>query len=61
MGTSIIAFPLNECSTSIFFDQAYKIKAALARLVSSGTTGDSDVFGARQKAPLLEIEVPWGE
>ena len=48
---------LNFC----FFDQALAVKATIARSVSSGTAGDSDVFGAQQHAPLLEIEIPWEE
>ena len=53
--------PVDKVLTFCFFDQAYAIKATIARSVSSGTAGDSDVFGAQQHAPLLEIEVPWQE
>ena len=41
------------------FDPALGFKVTIARPVSSGTAGDSDVFGAQQHAPLLEVEVPW--
>jgi hypothetical protein len=41
------------------FDPALSIKATIVRTVSSGTVGDSDVFGAQQHAPLLDIEIPW--
>jgi hypothetical protein len=41
------------------FDPALSIKATIARTVSSGTVGDTDVFGAQQHAPLLDIEIPW--
>lgn len=53
--------PLDKVLNFCFFDQAYAVKATLARPVSSGTAGDSDVFGAQQHAPLLEVEVPWEE
>ena len=33
-------------------------KATLPRLVASGAIGDTDIYGAQQHAPLLEIEVP---
>lgn len=33
-------------------------KATLPRLVPSGDVGDTDVYGAQQHAPLLEVEVP---
>ena len=41
------------------FDPALSLKATIARRVSSGTVGDTDVFGAQQHAPLLDVEVPW--
>ena len=53
--------PVEKVLNFCFFDQARAIKATIARTVSSGTVGDSDVFGAQQHAPLLEIEVPWDE
>ncbi len=53
----IYRVPLDRVLNFCFFDQAYAIKATIARQVSSGTVGDSDVFGAQQHAPLLEIEV----
>jgi hypothetical protein len=33
-------------------------KATLPRLVSSGDVGDTDVYGAQQHAPLLDVEIP---
>ena len=41
------------------FDPALSFKATIARSISSGTAGDSDVFGAQQHAPLLDVEIPW--
>ncbi len=41
------------------FDPALSFKATIARRVSSGTVGDTDVFGAQQHAPLFDVEVPW--
>ena len=40
------------------FEQANAIKATIVRPVVSGSPGDSDVYGAQQHAPLLDIEVP---
>ncbi len=53
--------PVEKVLNFCLFDQARAIKATIARSVSSGTAGDSDVFGAQQHAPLLEIEIPWQE
>ena len=39
------------------FDPAYAIKFTIARLRPSGSAGDSDIFGAQQYAPLLDVEV----
>ena len=33
-------------------------KATIPRLVASGDVGDTDVYGAQQHAPLLEVEIP---
>jgi len=33
-------------------------KATIPRLVSAGDVGDTDVYGAQQHAPLLDVEVP---
>lgn len=41
------------------FDPALTLKATVARPTSSGTAGDTDVFGAQQHAPLLDVDVPW--
>lgn len=44
-----------------FFDAALSFKATIARTVGSGTVGDSDVFGAQQHVPLMEMTVPWSD
>jgi hypothetical protein len=33
-------------------------KATVPRLIASGDVGDTDVYGAQQHAPLLEVEIP---
>jgi len=33
-------------------------KATLPRLVASGDVGDTDVYGAQQHGPLLDVEIP---
>ena len=47
----------NEVSI-IPYDVAYAIKITLPRLYPSGQFGDSDIYGAQQHAPLLDIEIP---
>lgn len=53
--------PLDDVLSVHAFDPALSFKATIARPISSGSPGDSDVFGAQQHAPLLDVEVPWGE
>lgn len=33
-------------------------KATIPRLVPAGEIGDTDVYGAQQHAPLLEVDIP---
>jgi hypothetical protein len=33
-------------------------KATIPRLIASGDVGDTDVYGAQQHAPLLDVEIP---
>ena len=40
------------------YDAGLAFKATLPRLVSAGDLGDTDVYGAQQHAPLLEVEIP---
>jgi len=37
---------------------ARAFKATLPRLVPAGAFGDSDVYGAQQHGPLLEVDIP---
>jgi len=39
------------------YEVAYAIKITIPRLVPSGSFGDTDVYGAQQHAPLLNIEI----
>jgi hypothetical protein len=41
-----------------FFEAALGIKITYNRSVSSGTSGDRDVYGAQQHAPLMELLIP---
>lgn len=41
------------------FEPAKAIKATIVRPLSSGAIGETDVYGAQQHVPLLDIEIPW--
>ena len=47
-----------EISGIIYFEPAQAVKITLRRRVVSGAPGDSDIYGAQQHAPLLDLEVP---
>ena len=40
------------------FDGAHAFKCTLPRPIPAGEIGDSDMYGAQQHAPLLNVEVP---
>ena len=40
------------------FDVALAIKITLPRAIPAGSPGESDVYGAQQHAPLMDIEIP---
>jgi hypothetical protein len=44
----------------VAFDPALAIKFTIARTRSSGSPGDTDIFGAQQYGPLLDLDVPEG-
>lgn len=48
----------NRISDFVEYDPAFAIKFTIYRNRPSGSAGDSDIFGAQQYAPLLDIEVP---
>jgi hypothetical protein len=40
------------------YEPGFAFKATLPRLVPAGDLGDTDVYGAQQHAPLLEVDIP---
>ena len=42
----------------IYFEPARALKITMERGKVSGGVGDTDVYGAQQHAPLLEMEIP---
>lgn len=40
------------------YEPGYAFKATLPRLRSAGDIGDTDVYGAQQHAPVLDVDVP---
>lgn len=40
------------------YEPGHAFKATIPRLLPAGEIGDTDVYGAQQHAPLLDVEVP---
>lgn len=40
------------------YPAALAVKGTIPRRISSGDIGDTDVYGAQQHAPLLDVEIP---
>ena len=56
----IFAIEPGRITDHVAFEPALAIKFTIKRLVSSGSPGDADIFGAQQYGPLLDLEVPGG-
>jgi hypothetical protein len=54
---ALYRLPESRLTDLVEFDPAFAIKFTISRLTPSGSPGDSDIFGAQQYAPLLDIEV----
>jgi hypothetical protein len=55
---SLYRMPVEDVLHVVEFDQGLSFKIAVRRLRPSGDVGETDVFGAQQYAPLLDVEVP---
>src|SRR5690606_3722871 len=55
---ALYGIPASRITDFVIFDPARAIKFTILRRRPSGSPGDSDIFGAQQYAPLLDIEVP---
>ncbi len=53
--------PLHKVLCLVDVPQANAFKATIARPVPSGCVGDTDVYGAQQHAPWLDVEIPLPE
>lgn len=47
----------DEVEKVLYFEPAKAVKVGMRRLIKSGSPGDTDVYGAQQHAPLLQIDL----
>lgn len=61
LGPELIARLYHVSPADVLFtvyDAGYAFKATLPRRIPAGDLGDTDVYGAQQHAPLLDVEIP---
>jgi len=55
---ALYGVPIAAVLKVVHYDPALAVKATLARPLPSGALGESDVYGAQQHAPLLDMQIP---
>lgn len=56
---SLYGIPIEHIVKVVNFDPANAIKVTFRRPLASGAVGDSDVYGAQQHVPFMQLEIPW--
>lgn len=54
---SLYGLAVDDIYDIIYFEPANAVKITVRRPVASGDPGETDVYGAQQHAPLLEMQV----
>ncbi|MBF0131720.1 MAG: DUF4387 domain-containing protein [Magnetococcales bacterium] len=55
---TLYGIPESDILKVIHYEPARAIKITLKRIMTSGAFGETDVYGAQQHAPLLQLMVP---
>lgn len=53
----LYGIPVEEVLSLMFFDPALAVKGTIRRKLGAGDIGDTDVYGAQQHAPWLNLEL----
>lgn len=51
--------PKDKILDFMYYDPGMGIKANIRKPIPSGGSGETDVYGCQQYAPLLKLEIPW--
>ncbi|MFZ5641045.1 MAG: DUF4387 domain-containing protein [Bacillota bacterium] len=54
----LYGIPAEDVLSLVEFDPANAIKITVKRPRAAGDVGETDVYGAQQHAPLLDVEIP---
>ncbi len=57
----LYSVPASAVKKIIWFAPARAVKITMERAVVSGAAGDTDIYGAQQHGPLLNLKVPAGD
>ncbi len=57
----LYGIPAEDVFHVVCFDAALGIKITIKRPTDSGSIGDTDVYGAQQHAPLMDVAIPLGD
>jgi hypothetical protein len=57
----LYGMPVESFTSSFVFDAGLAFKFTYRRPIVQGALGDSDIYGAQQHVPLLDLAVPWTE
>jgi hypothetical protein len=55
---ALYRLPVSAVLKVVHYDPALAVKATIARPRPSGALGESDVYGAQQHAPMLDMPIP---
>lgn len=55
MFAKLYGIPESDILNLVYFDPAKAVKITIARPMASGNLGESDVYGAQQHAPLINL------
>ena len=61
LGPALIARLYDVAEADVLFTPypaGFAFKATIPRRIPSGDIGDTDIYGAQQHAPLLDVEIP---
>lgn len=53
---SLYNIPQSQIIGVVYFDPAKAVKVTIVRPISSGSLGETDVYGAQQHAPLMNFK-----
>lgn len=54
--SKLYKIPTSDILKLVWFEQANAVKITIKRPLPSGALGETDIYGAQQHAPLLQIE-----